>query len=102
MDNLKHLISAYFYELWDQYEYSTWEDAVDDFAKRSPERAADTPAEIEELLTTATDEELEARLTEFGFDHEPEEGVRSWLGAVRERITSQLAQYGSAHQGETS
>jgi hypothetical protein len=88
VDGLKHLIGAYFYELWDQFEYATWEDAVDDFVKRSPERAAETPAEIERLLTTATDEDLADQLAEFGLDHEPQAGVRTWLAQVRDRISS--------------
>jgi hypothetical protein len=82
---------AYFYELWDQYEYSTWEDAVDDFVQRSPDLATAIPAEIDELLTSATDDALASRLDEFGFDHTPQEGVREWLAAVRDRITGQLA-----------
>ena len=46
MDNLKHLISAYFYELWDQYEYASWQEAVDDFVRRSPERARAFPTRL--------------------------------------------------------
>jgi len=91
MENLKHLIGAYFYELWDQYEYSTWEEAVDDFVHRSPDLAISIPAEIDELLTSATDDALASRLDEFGFDHNPQEGAREWLGAVRDRITSKIA-----------
>lgn len=90
MDNLKHLISAYFYELWDQHEYSTWEDAVDDFVRRSPGLAAATPAEIDELLASVSDDALASRLDEFGFDHSPREGVRKWLTAVRDRIAEHL------------
>lgn len=91
MDNLQHLISAHFYQLWDQYEYSTWEEAVDDFVHRSPDLAMSIPAEIDELLTSVSDDALASRLDEFGFDHDPQEGAREWLGAVRDRITRQLA-----------
>ena len=35
MDDLRHLLSAYFYELWDEHEYDSWEHAVDDFVRRS-------------------------------------------------------------------
>ena len=31
MDDLKHLLGAYFYELWDEHEYDSWEAAIDDF-----------------------------------------------------------------------
>ena len=90
MNNLKHLIGAYFYQLWDQFEYPTWEEAVDDFVRRSPDRAAATPAEIDELLTSAPDNVIEDKLVGFGFDHSPPEGVRSWLAEVRDRIATQL------------
>lgn len=85
MDNIKHLIAAYFYELWDQHEYSSWEEAVDDFVARSPERAASIPGEIEELVS-AGDNELADQLAAFGLDYLPPEGHRAWLCAVSDRI----------------
>lgn len=85
--NLQHLIGAYFYELWDQHEYSTWEDAVDDFVRRSPERAGTVPDEIAQFLTDGlSDEELAAQLTTWGFDFDPREGERAWLAHVADRI----------------
>ena len=92
MDNLKHLISAYFYQLWDECEYSSWQDAVDDFVRRSPERARSVPDEIEGLLAEdLSDEELAARLAQWGFDAEPSEGERAWLSDVGSRIRVDLA-----------
>jgi hypothetical protein len=92
MDNLKHLISAYFYELWDQHEYASWQAAVDDFVHRSPERALKVPEEVDGLLAEdLSDEELTARLAGWGFDAKPSEGERAWLSHVKERITSDLA-----------
>lgn len=92
MDNLKHLISAYFYELWDRHEYPSWEAAIDDFVRRSPARARSVPDEIEGLLAEAlSDEELSARLAEWGFDAEPSEGERAWLSHVGSRIRADLA-----------
>ena len=92
MDNLKHLISAYFYELWDEHEYSSWQEAVDDFVRRSPERARNVPHEITHLLTDDRgDEELAKQLEQWGFDAQTPDGERVWLLGVRDRITSDLA-----------
>lgn len=92
MDNLKHLISAYFYELWDQHEYPSWEDAVDDFVRRSPGRALEVPGEIGRLLTEVrSDEELCARLLGWGFDAQVQGDERAWLSQVSRRIRADLA-----------
>jgi hypothetical protein len=89
MDNLKHLISAYFYQLWDECEYSSWQDAVDDFVRRSPERAQSVPQEIADFLAEdRSDEELAERLDQWGFDADTPNGEREWLLRVRDRITS--------------
>ena len=37
MDNLLHLVQAYLYEGWDEYEYDTWRDAVDVERRRRPQ-----------------------------------------------------------------
>lgn len=87
MENLEHLISAYFYEQWDQHEYPSWEAAVDDFVHRSPARALHVPDEIDTLLEEAVSgAALTAQLTAWGFDATPEDGERTWLTAVRDRI----------------
>ncbi len=92
MDNLKHLISAYFYQLWDECEYSSWQEAVDDFVRRSPDRARDVPRDIAELLAgDRSDEELAEQLDQWGFDARTPNGERAWLLGVRDRITSDLA-----------
>ena len=62
MDDLSHLFSAYFYEAWDEYEYKTWEAAVDDFARRSPERVVGATNALERLL--AEEEEIERQTKE--------------------------------------
>ncbi|KRF01542.1 hypothetical protein ASG88_08780 [Nocardioides sp. Soil777] len=92
MDNLKHLISAYFYELWNEHEYSSWQDAVDDFVRRSPERAAIVPSEITNFLAgDRSDEDLAEQLARWGLDAQTPDGERAWLSGVRDRITSDLA-----------
>ena len=92
MDNLKHLISAYFYESWDHHEYSSWQDAVDDFVRRSPDQARDVPEEIAALLAgDRSDEDLAEPLAQWGFDAQTPDGERAWLSGVRDRITSDLA-----------
>jgi CdiI immunity protein len=90
--NLEHLISAYFYELWDQHEYASWQAAVDDFVHRCPERAVEVPKDVDGLLAEdVSDEELTVRLTRWGFGAKPLEGERAWLSRVKERIASDLA-----------
>jgi hypothetical protein len=92
MDNLKHLISAYFYELWDEHEYSSWQDAVDDCVRRSPDLARHIPGEIAALLAEdRSDKELGEQLDRWGFDAHTPNGEREWLLGVRDRITSDLA-----------
>lgn len=87
MDGLKHLIGAYFYELWDQHEYESWENAIDDFVRRSPAMARGVPDEIEDLMAqTLSDDELASTLAQWGFDNNPVEGERAWLLHVRDRI----------------
>lgn len=91
MDNLKHLVAAYFYEAWDEYEYTSWEQAVDDFVRRSPERARLVPGEIDQLVASVVDDqELDRTLVGFGFSSTPPDGDRTWLGAVRDRIAARL------------
>lgn len=90
--NLEHLISAYFYQLWDASEYSSWQDAVDDFVRRSPGRARSVPHEIADFLAEyPSDEELAGQLDLWGFDADTPDGEREWLSRVRDRIANHLA-----------
>lgn len=92
LEDLQHLISAYFYELWDEHEYSSWQAAVDDFVRRSPERATHVPREITELLAQdPSDQELAEQLDRWGFDANPVDGTRTWLSRVKDRIEAGLA-----------
>jgi hypothetical protein len=79
MENLEHLIGAYFHQDWN-HVYATRHEAVADFVRRSPDRAARVGLEIDELLTsTGSGEELAAHLSAMGFDDAPPDGDRAFL-----------------------
>ena len=91
MDDLTHLFSAYFYEAWNEYEYASWEDALEDFTVRSPERVEGATSELSALLAAPVgDDELGAGLRELGCAFAPVEGDRAWLQAVLERLRGGL------------
>ena len=89
MDDAAHLFGAYFYEDWDQYEYASWQDAVDDFARRSPNRVAGAASDLAALLQQVRDtDELGERLRELGCAYLPEQGDQLWLTQVIDRLDS--------------
>ena len=91
VDDLTHLFSAYFYDAWNEYEYASWQDAVDDFIGRSPERVAGAVSQLSELLEAPIeDDELSARLQELGCAFAPGEGDRPWLQSVLDRLRGRL------------
>ena len=52
-----------FYEDWDQYEYRSCQEAVDELARRSPGRMSGAIAALQDLLEASlTDAELDDRL----------------------------------------
>jgi hypothetical protein len=86
MENLEHLIGAYFHQDWN-HVYASRHEAVADFVRRSPDRAATVPQEIDELLaSTGDDEELVNRLTAVGFDDAPADGDRAFLVDLRDHL----------------
>jgi len=86
MENLEHLIGAYFHQDWN-HVYATRHEAVADFVRRSPGRAASIPREIDALLaSTGDDEELASRLSAMGFDDAPPDGIRAFLTELRDHI----------------
>ena len=92
MDDLSHLFSAYFYEAWDEYEYQTWEAAVDDFARRSPERVVGATNALERLLAEdVTDDELDDRLRAAGCTYASPDGDRAWLKLLLDHLRSEPA-----------
>jgi hypothetical protein len=89
LDDLMHLLSAYFYEAWDEYEYDSWQAAVDDFARRSPDRVAGAAAAVRALLDEPlTDEQLDTRLRALGCTFVSEDGDRTWLAQLLDRLRS--------------
>ncbi len=87
MDDLAHLFGAYFYEGWDEYEYSSWQHAVDDFVRRSPARVPGATASLRSLLAeTSAESQLEARLRGLGCTYAPEEGDHAWLAILLSRL----------------
>ena len=92
MDDLTHLFRAYFYEAWDEYEYNAWQDAVDDFTRRSPGRVAGAVAALRVLLDEPlTDDQLDTRLRSLGCTFVSEDGDRSWLVQLLDRLRSASA-----------
>ena len=90
MENLEHLIGAYFHQDWN-HVYATRDEAVADFVRRAPERAVTVPAEIDELLdATPDDAALADRLSAMGFDDAPPEGDRAFLLDLRVHLFRML------------
>lgn len=84
---LGHLVGAYFYQYWDETEYRSWQDVVDDFVRRSPGRARPAADQIDALLTSEEAEDrLQSVVEAMGLDYLPPQGHRAWLQAVRDYI----------------
>ena len=89
MDDLSHLFGAYFYEAWDEHEYHSWEEAVDDFARRSPERVEGATSALQALLADdLADEDLDQRLRAAGCTYVSDLGDRPWLRLLLARLRS--------------
>lgn len=87
LDDLSHLFSAYFYEAWDECEYASWQEAVDDFVCRSPERVVGAAAAVQELLSTPLPApELDRILRDAGCTYVSDVGDRAWLVQLLERL----------------
>ena len=92
MKNLRQLMAAYLHQdWWDEYDGS-WEAAVDDFARREPERVRHTIEEIDVLLSAGRSErDLGLALEELGNYRDPGEGdhaYRDWLLGIRARLVA--------------
>jgi hypothetical protein len=92
MENLRHLMSAYFHQdWWDEYAGS-WTAAVDDYMRRSPGRAQGLLDEISLLLASERDDATVARiLDELGNYRSPGDSPTAhldWLEQIRERVAA--------------
>jgi hypothetical protein len=86
MENLEHMIGAYFHQDWN-HVYASRHEAVADFVRRSPDRAASVPQEIDVLLaSTGDDTELASRLSAMGFDDAPPDCDRAFLTELRDHV----------------
>jgi hypothetical protein len=91
MDNLRYMLSAYFHQDWN-HTHDSWQAVVDEFVTDDRTTVVEVPREIEKILAEVTDDlELGQLILSLGCDYSPIEGDRAWLTAVRDRITSQLA-----------
>lgn len=91
MENLKHLMTAYFHQdWWEEYDGS-WAAALEDFVHRAPDRVPSTIAEISQVLEAAPSESDVARLLdEMGSyrDPGPEPTAHiDWLTEIRETLS---------------
>ena len=86
MNDLRHLMAAYFHQdSWDEYDGS-WRAALADYVQRAPERVPGLVEDISALLAgDPTDEEVAATLREMGnyrsTGSSPTANV-DWLGEI--------------------
>ena len=90
MDDLRHLMAAYFHQdWWDEYDGS-WESGVHDFARRSPQRVPGLLHDIDTLLDEQlTDDELGRRLDDLGNYRHPGDSPSAhivWLQCIRQLL----------------
>lgn len=79
-------------EAWDEDEYESWQAAVDDVARRSPEGVTGATAAVRALLDEPlTEEQLDNRLHAMGCTFASEDGDRRWLAQLPDRLRSASA-----------
>ena len=90
INNLSYMLSAYFHQDWN-HTHDSWQAVVDEFLSDDGTTVAAVPDEIDQVLASVTDdEELGQLIVDLGCAYSPDEGDRAWLGAVRDRIATQL------------
>ena len=84
----KKLVGAYLYPFWrDEYPSGIWH-ALDDYLRRECGVAPALPDEIDTLLGTASDEDIETLLYGYSLGYAADEfegGIRGWLTEVARR-----------------
>ena len=90
MDNLRHLMSAYFHQDWWDECDGSWSAAVDDFARRSPDRVDGVITDITSLLASDPSEaEAADTLKELGNYRSPDPSPTAhvdWLRAILDQL----------------
>ncbi|PKH37532.1 hypothetical protein SAMN05192575_101522 [Nocardioides alpinus] len=90
MEDLRQLMAAYFHQDWWAEYDGLWESAVDDFARREPDRVAGASDQIHALLDEdEADEALGQTLDDLGnfYDAGHAPGAnRAWLQQVGEQL----------------
>ncbi|GAB6986308.1 contact-dependent growth inhibition system immunity protein [Nocardioides pyridinolyticus] len=83
---LATLVGAYLNQ--DVYDFYPDEmAAVDDFVKLDPQGANELPGEIDEVLETRSDTQIDALLISYGIGFVPGElGYRGWLAKIADRV----------------
>lgn len=83
---LGYLVGAYLNE--DVFDfYPDVMTAVDDFVRSDPEMTDELAAEIDQVLRTKSDEDIEDLLSDYGIGFIPGElGYRDWLVKIAERV----------------
>lgn len=91
MENLKHLMAAYFHQDWWEEYGGSWTAALEDFVHRAPDRVPNTIKEISQVLETRpSDGDVARLLDEMGSYRDP--GPEStahvdWLTEIREMLS---------------
>lgn len=84
---LRHLLGAYLNQDWFDF-YADENAAIDDFIRETPDLVDSLPREIDDLLASKNDSELEIYLDSIGNEYLPSDelGYRGWLTQIAARV----------------
>ena len=93
---LRHLLGAYLNQDWFDF-YPDENAAIDDFIRETPDLVDSLPREVDDLLASRDDLELESYLDSIGNEYLPSDdlGYRGWLTQIADRVRSAAAASGS-------
>jgi hypothetical protein len=89
---LSNLMGAYLHQDW-RHEYGSWQAAVDDFSHEDTEWVAAAVDQLDALLRDSHEDALRDQMATLGNYYDPariEGDYRTWLTAVRDRLTESL------------
>ncbi|WP_307861840.1 contact-dependent growth inhibition system immunity protein [Nocardioides sp. SYSU D00065] len=85
MDDLRHLMAAYFHQDWSAEYDGSWQAAVADYARRSPDRVPGLLADITRLLEQSeTDDDVASTLDGMGNYRSPGDSPTAHVDWLRE------------------